>query len=137
MKKHKFLIVLCLFLAHNFLSSSVILAANPKRGIHPPDTDDAPVVRGQVQSTDKEMLSGVKVMVKRTAKTVLTDGNGHFAIQATENDVLIVKIPGFRTREVKVEKGGTFNIVVEEQTSLGMGKKDRVSKRFLRKRSLA
>lgn len=137
MKKHKFLIVLCLFLAHNFLSSTAISAANTKRGVHPPDTEDAPVVRGQVQSTDKELLSGVKVMVKRTAKTVVTDGNGNFAIQAAENDVLIVKIPGFRTKEVKVQKGGAFNIVVEEQASLGMGKKDKVSKRFLRKRPLA
>jgi iron complex outermembrane receptor protein len=117
MRKLRLLFLWGLFTAQMPLFSTSILAETPSINSRVVKTGEP--IHGQVKTAESEMLPGVKVTVKGTTKSVITDVNGNFAIDAVENDVLVFTILGFSTKEVKVDKTGFFNIVIDEQASLG------------------
>ena len=73
----------------------------------------AQTVKGIVTDNQKEPLIGVSIVVKNTPKGTNTDENGQFSLQVSENDVLVFSYIGFKTKEVKVGKTTTLNILLE------------------------
>ena len=73
----------------------------------------AQTVKGIVTDNQKEPLIGVSIVVKNTPKGTNTDENGQFSLQVSENDVLVFSYIGFKTKEVKVGKHTTLNILLE------------------------
>ena len=73
----------------------------------------AQTVKGIVTDNQKEPLIGVSIVVKNTQKGTNTDENGQFSLQVSENDVLVFSYIGFKTKEVKVGKHTTLNILLE------------------------
>lgn len=57
---------------------------------------------GKVVDETGQPLPGATVTIKRTGKSVLTNGTGTYSINVEETDILIVSYVGFTNREVKV-----------------------------------
>lgn len=56
-------------------------------------------IRGIVRDESGAPVSGVTVMVRKTARTVATDGQGRFAIEASPSDVLLFTSVGYTKHE--------------------------------------
>ncbi|MBT1704907.1 SusC/RagA family TonB-linked outer membrane protein [Chryseosolibacter indicus] len=77
-------------------------------------------VQGKVISAaDQQPLPGVNVIVKGTTHGISTDAEGNFAVQASENDVLVFSFIGYTTAEVAVGGETVINVsLVEDITTL-------------------
>ncbi|UEG52184.1 TonB-dependent receptor [Mucilaginibacter daejeonensis] len=69
-------------------------------------------IEGKVtSSTDNEPVIGATVSVKGRSGAVMTDANGHYAINLPSgNNVLVFKYIGFITREVEVGSGNSLDV---------------------------
>ena len=78
------------------------------------------LVRGKV--TDEgtgEPIPGVSILLKGTAKGVVTDLEGNYTIQASPEDVLIFSFIGYLDEEIKVGNRSTIDVsMVEDLVSL-------------------
>lgn len=122
MKNHLRFFILGLIVIQNPFFSNPLSAKTSFGEFISTHVNVAPI-QGQVRMTDNELMSGVKVSVKGTSKTTVTDINGNFTIDAVENDVLIFSLVGFKTKEVKIMNISFLNIVIEEQAALGNASK--------------
>ncbi len=80
---------------------------------------DVKTVRGKIMSPEKEWLSGVKVAVKGTTYVTYSNVDGNFSIEASETDVLVFSLLGFKTQEILVGTNQNMSIVLEEKEALG------------------
>ena len=74
-------------------------------------------VSGQVVC-DGESVIGASVLVKGTTVGTVTDMDGHFALQAGPQDILVVSAIGYETKEVAVEGRNTLSITLAEENLL-------------------
>ena len=58
-------------------------------------------VKGNITNQNGEPLSGVTVEVKGTSRTVVSQPDGSFQIEAPENSTLVISYVGFTTREIR------------------------------------
>ena len=61
-------------------------------------------VSGQVINQDHRPLNGVKVFVKNTQSTVLTDSAGHFNIQASTGSTVVFQLHDYYSNEITVDE---------------------------------
>lgn len=59
-------------------------------------------IRGTLRAPSGEVLAGATVTVKGTNRSVITDANGQFAIDAPVGSTLVVSSVGFQGREIAV-----------------------------------
>src|ERR1700712_2311236 len=59
-------------------------------------------IKGTLRSPSKEPLPGATITVKGTKKTVVTDVNGNFSLDAPVGSTLVVTSVGFEDKEIKV-----------------------------------
>ena len=60
------------------------------------------LVNGVVAYSDNEPIIGAKVAVKGSTVATVTNFDGRFSIEASPNDVLVVRYVGMLTKEVAV-----------------------------------
>ncbi|SHF42412.1 TonB-dependent receptor [Pedobacter caeni] len=91
-------------------------------------------IRGKVTDSKGNPIPGATVSVKGKKKATSTDSNGNFKIQADKNEVLVVQIVGFVTKETPVNDQTELNIVLteddkalEEVVVVGYGKQKKVT----------
>ncbi|WP_240315206.1 TonB-dependent receptor [Mucilaginibacter pineti] len=102
-------------LAYKQTNNSIIIFKNDQQktekeaGIEP--------VSGTVRDESGEPLPGVSIKVKGKSTGTITDLNGAFTIQASQNDVLVFSFIGFTTIEKAVN--GTQAIDVTMKTGVG------------------
>lgn len=70
------------------------------------------LVSGNVSTLDNTPLPGVSVIVKGTTVGVVTDVNGHFAIEASSTDILVFSFIGMASEEVPVGNQTTVDITM-------------------------
>jgi TonB-dependent starch-binding outer membrane protein SusC len=71
-------------------------------------------VSGKVTSSDGVPIPSVNVLIKNTAKGVVTDFDGNFSIAATQNDVLVFSYIGMKPKEIVVGTANIINVVLED-----------------------
>lgn len=72
-----------------------------------------------VDSRDKSAMIGANIMEKETSNGTVTDIDGHFSMNVTTtNPVLVISSIGYRTMEVPVGNRTTLNLEMEEDTEL-------------------
>ena len=72
-----------------------------------------------ISSADKKPLPGASVLEMGTTNGIITDLDGKFTIRVkSEESVLMFSFIGFETKNQKVGKNKTINIVLQEQTQL-------------------
>ena len=59
-------------------------------------------VKGTLRSATGEPIAGATITVKGTNRSVVTDVNGNFTIEASQGSILTVSSVGFEEKEVKV-----------------------------------
>lgn len=68
-------------------------------------------VKGKVTSTeDNNPLPGVSVLIKGTTQGTVTDLDGNYTINSTEDGVLVFSFIGFTTEEIPVNGRSTINV---------------------------
>ncbi len=80
---------------------------------------DVIAVTGVVKDKGGEPLPGVTIKIKGTTVGATTNANGKYTIKVPdENTTLTFSFIGFKTKEVKVGKQTTLNIVLEEDATM-------------------
>lgn len=70
-------------------------------------------INGTVVNDEGIPLAGASVMVKGSSKTVVTNGDGKFAlIEIGENDILVVSFIGYQTAEVKAGRSVAIKLQI-------------------------
>ena len=72
-------------------------------------------VKGVLRSTSNEPLPGATVTVKGTNRTVVTDDNGSFTIDAPVGSTLVISNVGYQEREFRVGSTNDLNLELEAQ----------------------
>ena len=73
-------------------------------------------VSGKVTDSSGSTLPGVSVVIKGTAKGVITDADGKYSLaNAPENAVLQFSFVGMKTQEIKVEGKTVLNVTLTEE----------------------
>lgn len=70
-------------------------------------------ITGKVYSEDNQPLPGVSILVKGTAQGTQTDADGAFALQTTDDDVLVFSFIGYKVREITVGSQSNIEISLE------------------------
>lgn len=74
---------------------------------------------GKVSAADNEPLIGVTVMEKGTTNGTMTDIDGNYTLlNVPENATIVYSMIGLITKEVKMDKGGVINVVMEDNTKM-------------------
>lgn len=74
-------------------------------------------VTGTVKDQMGEPVIGANVLVKGTTNGVITDIDGKFALQANNNDILIISFVGYTSQEMPVSQS-PMSITLKEDTEL-------------------
>lgn len=74
------------------------------------------VFTGTVSDSIGNRLSAVSVQVKGTNKTVSTDRNGNFSIQASDNDLLVFSNIGYSSVEVLASESSSVTLRMQSST---------------------
>ena len=100
----------CLFLMVSILSNINLLAEDASA-----ITQQQVTVTGQVKDASGEPLPGVSIVIKGTAKGVITNVSGNYTIQVPNNNtILIFSFLGFETQEITVGTERAINITLSE-----------------------
>lgn len=68
-----------------------------------------------VDAATQQPMPGVSIVVKGTAKGMITDANGNYRLQAEEGDVLVFSFISYRSVEVTVGKLTTIDVSLEAE----------------------
>ena len=71
-------------------------------------------ISGKVTSSDGVPIPSVNVLIKNSAKGVVTDFDGNFSIAANQNDVLVFSYIGMKPKEIVVGTANIINVVLED-----------------------
>ncbi len=71
-------------------------------------------VSGKVTSSDGVPIPSVNVLIKNTAKGVVTDFDGNFSIAANQNDILVFSYIGMKPKEIVVGTANIINVALED-----------------------
>ncbi|MDQ6815051.1 MAG: carboxypeptidase-like regulatory domain-containing protein, partial [Bacteroidota bacterium] len=81
----------------------------------------ADAVKGKVTAEkDNTPLAGATITIKGKNRSVVSDANGNFQINATSTDVLIVEYINYAPREVPVNGQSVVNVsLTQKETNIG------------------
>ena len=82
-------------------------------------TQQAVTVKGSVKDAAGEAIIGASVVVEGTTNGLITDVDGHFSIQASVGQNLVISYIGYETQVVKIVRANQqINIVLKESSEL-------------------
>lgn len=82
-------------------------------------TQQAVTVKGSVKDAAGEAIIGASVVVEGTTNGLITDVDGHFSIQASVGQNLVISYIGYETQVVKIARTNQqINIVLKESSEL-------------------
>jgi len=73
-------------------------------------------ITGKITDSKDEPVIGVNILEKGTANGTITDTDGNFSLNVSDNAVLIVSYIGYTTVEIKLGNQRTLNLVLKEDT---------------------
>ncbi|MDR6783162.1 SusC/RagA family TonB-linked outer membrane protein [Pedobacter africanus] len=74
-------------------------------------------VKGKVLDESSKPIPGATVSIKGTKKNTVSDAEGSFAINAAVNDILVISIIGYETKEVIVTSDSNISITLKVATT--------------------
>lgn len=82
-------------------------------------TQQAVTVKGSVKDAAGEAIIGASVVVEGTTNGLITDVDGHFSIQASVGQNLVISYIGYETQVMKIARANQqINIVLKESSEL-------------------
>jgi TonB-linked SusC/RagA family outer membrane protein len=79
-------------------------------------TNQGKAINGIVKSTTGEPVIGASVLIQGTGKGAITNIDGKFSLNASQGSKLIITAVGYKKVVVTVGRGGSYNVVMEEDT---------------------
>lgn len=79
---------------------------------------DSYTLRGVVEDSTGEPLTGASVLVKGTTNGVATDIDGNFALKVKNGDVISISYIGYKTEEIKVAGQNDVKVTLIEDTEV-------------------
>ena len=76
--------------------------------------EDYVSIKGAVVDEAKNPLPGVSVLIKGTSSGTITDLDGNFVLEASDDDILVFSYMGFVTQEVPVEGRSVITVTLLE-----------------------
>ncbi len=78
------------------------------------------LIKGKVISRDNDLpIQGASIKVQGSTKGTLTDAAGHFSIEASGSDILVVSSVGYFSKEISINNRSTIDVALEvDVTSL-------------------
>src|SRR5665647_223113 len=73
-------------------------------------------VSGTVLSSDNTPVAGATVLLKGQKAGTQTDANGHFSINASRGNTLVISAVGFSSQEIKVGNSSTISITLQTES---------------------
>ena len=113
--RRRITLLICLVAVYATLpafASSILLSGNEKNIIRNQQT-----ISGIVMDENEMPIPGVTVKIKGTNTGVVTDFDGEFSIDASENDVLVISFMGYRTKEVEVGESTELRVIMDEDVA--------------------
>ncbi|MGP1436528.1 MAG: TonB-dependent receptor [Phocaeicola sp.] len=80
------------------------------------DVEQNQQVRGKVQDTNGTPIIGANILEKGATNGTITDMDGNFMLNVSDNATLIVSYIGYTTSEVTADRQHTMTIVLKEDT---------------------
>ncbi len=74
-------------------------------------------VSGTVFDENGDPLPGVNILIKGTKSRTITDFDGNFNIEASENSILVFSFIGYKTTQINIRKDNKLNIFLIEDNS--------------------
>lgn len=96
------------------LAPGQALAATLVNHPAPQAVQQAKLVKGSVVDANGDPLFGVRVAVKGTNKTVVTDVNGQFSVQAKDGDEVEFSYIGYQRQTLKVSGNEPLRVLLKE-----------------------
>ena len=82
-------------------------------------TQQAVTVKGSVKDAAGEAIIGASVVVEGTTNGLITDVDGHFSIQASVGQNLVISYIGYETQVMKIARANQqINVVLKESSEL-------------------
>lgn len=76
------------------------------------------LITGQVTDEAGMPLPGVSILIKDADRGAVTDFDGEFSIEASENEVLVISFMGFKEQEIVVKEQVNIDIVLLEDVGV-------------------
>lgn len=73
-------------------------------------------VKGKITDEKNIALPGASVQVKNTLRGTFSDGNGDFAIVASQNDTLVFSMLGMASQSIAVQNKSVINVKLAEES---------------------
>src|SRR5674476_209573 len=73
-------------------------------------------VSGTVLSSDNTPVAGATVLLRGQKTGTQTDANGHFSINASRGNTLVISAVGFSSQEIKVGNSSTISITLQTES---------------------
>ena len=114
---------------YNVLNNDLILLTKAEQ------PQEKEYVRGRITSSDGSPIPGVAVMIKGTTQGTITDVDGYYKIEGTEeSDVLVFSFVGMNTQEMQVKKSSNLDIIMQDKVNemdelvvVGYGRQRKIS----------
>jgi TonB-linked SusC/RagA family outer membrane protein len=79
--------------------------------------EQATPIKGTVKDDKGAPLPGASVIIKGTAKGIITNNNGEFSIDAKAGDILVISFIGFENKEIVIGSQSTIEVRMTAVTS--------------------
>nr|WP_319397549.1 TonB-dependent receptor [uncultured Carboxylicivirga sp.] len=70
-----------------------------------------------ISATDNTPIPGTNVFVKGSTRGVITDYDGNYSVEVSENEVLVFSFIGFQTQEIQIVNQTILNVTLTEEVS--------------------
>ncbi|MDB4583684.1 TonB-dependent receptor [Draconibacterium sp.] len=85
-------------------------------------------ITGKVTDSDGNSMPGVTILIKGTTNGTISDNNGNYRINASQDEIIVFSFIGMRTQEITVGTQNTINVTmdvdaigIEEVVAIGYG----------------
>lgn len=78
---------------------------------------NAKIIYGSVTDKSSEPLPGVTITVKGTQRSISSDFDGYFEIEAAENEEIIFSYVGSKSQTILIENQKNINVILENDTN--------------------
>ncbi|PXV59954.1 TonB-linked SusC/RagA family outer membrane protein [Dysgonomonas alginatilytica] len=75
-------------------------------------SQQVPMITGVVKDSKGETMPGVSVLIKGTTKGTLTDADGKFSLEASDNSILVFRFLGSITQEIPAGNRKSMEVVL-------------------------
>ncbi|MBW8683763.1 SusC/RagA family TonB-linked outer membrane protein [Chitinophaga rhizophila] len=104
-------------IAYKIESKTIVLSQVMEDNNRTETVDAESAISGIVVNKNGEKMSGVSILLKGQAKTIVTNEAGAFTVNAKPGDILIFRYVGYETKELTIKRDLPLSVMLEQNVS--------------------